>query len=248
MNDRVIVITGASGGIGAEVARRTAARGAKLVLVARRTDALAAVAADCGDGTVTVTGDLTRREDADRTVEEAVARLGHIDVWINNVGRGIWRAPSELTDSDVEEMIRVNVLTALHGMQAVLPHFKERGAGHLINISSMLGRVPHAINRSGYNGAKHFLGALTANFRTEIQATHPGIAVSLVSPGVVYTDFGKHAVHGGPESRRLAGGQEVGEAAEVIVGVIESRRPDVYSVAGSRARVVTYFEGLGQDP
>jgi short-subunit dehydrogenase len=112
----------------------------------------------------------------------------------------------------------------------------------------MLGRIPHAINRSAYNGAKHFLGALTANFRTELEASHPGIAVSLVSPGVVYTEFGKHAVHGGPDSRKLAGGQEVGDTAEVILGVIESRRPDVYTFPGAHDRVVQYFKGLGQDP
>ena len=72
--------------------------------------------------------------------------------------------------------------SALYGMQAVLPHFKQRGRGHVINVSSMLGRMPLALFRSAYSGAKHFLNALTANLRDELRATHPDIQVSLVSP------------------------------------------------------------------
>ena len=181
-------------------------------------------------------------------VEEALGRFGRIDVWVNNAGQGISRAPSELTDDDVDQMIRVNVKSVLYGMQEVLPHFKERGAGHVINISSMLGRMPLATLRSAYNGAKHFVNALTANFRDEVRQTHPGIQVSLVSPGVVWTDFGKHAAHGGPDSRELPGGQEAVEVAAVIAGVIESRLPDVYTRPGSRDRVVGYFSKLGVDP
>ena len=75
-------------------------------------------------------------------------------------------------------------------MQEVLPHFKERGTGQVINVSSMLGRVPFAVIRSAYNGAKHFLNALTANVRSEAPGDASGIQISLVSPGVVRTEFG----------------------------------------------------------
>ncbi|HSR15324.1 MAG TPA: SDR family NAD(P)-dependent oxidoreductase [Gemmatimonadales bacterium] len=137
---------------------------------------------------------------------------------------------------------------ALYGMQEVLPHFKARRVGHVINVSSMLGRVPFAVFRSAYSGAKHFLNALTANFRSEIQATHPDIQISLVSPGVVRTEFGLHAMHGGPDSRQLPDSQSAEEIAEVIMGVIESRRPDVYTRAGARGRVLDYVASRGEDP
>jgi short-subunit dehydrogenase len=80
---------------------------------------------------------------------------------------------------------------------------KSRNAGQIINISSMLGRLPFAVNRSAYCGAKHFLNALTTTFRLEVQATHPGIQVTLVSPGIVRTEFGRNALHGGPDSRDI---------------------------------------------
>jgi short-subunit dehydrogenase len=133
-------------------------------------------------------------------------------------------------------------------MQEILPHMKARGTGHIINVSSMLGRVPFAVFRSAYNGAKHFLNALTANFRAEAQQTHPGIQISLVSPGVVRTEFGLNAVHGGPDSRTLPDSQSAEEVAAVIASLISSPRPDIYTRAGARQRVVDYVGSLGQDP
>jgi short-subunit dehydrogenase len=248
VTEKLVVITGASGGIGAALAELLAKRGDSIALVARRAEALNAVVARCGGRAHAIVADVTRREQVQRVVKEALARFGRIDVWVNNVGQGITRLPSELTDDDIDTMMRINLKSALYGMQEVLPHFKERGEGHIINVSSMLGRIPYALPRSAYNGAKHFLNALTANFREEVQKTHPGIQVSLVSPGLVWTDFGKHALHGGPASRDLPNGQEPTEAAAVIAGVIDSRRADVYTRSGSHDRVVAYFDGLGQDP
>ena len=216
MSSNVVVITGASSGIGAAVAERLARDGMAVALVARR--------------------------------PEALARFGHVDVWINNVGRGISRPATELTDDDIDDMMRVNVKSALYGMQAVLPHFTSRGRGHLINVSSVLGRRPMTPYRSAYNGAKHFLNALTANVRDDLAAAHPGIAVSLVSPGVVRTEFGLRAVHGGPDSRTLPNSQSAEEVAEVIAGVIASRAPDVYTRAGVKQMVLGYLDELTADP
>jgi len=248
MRDKVIVITGASRGIGAALAEVVAERGAAVVLVARQTDRLQAVADRCGGQALAIVADVTDRSEVRRTVARAIEHFGRIDVWINNAGRGITRLPSELTDEDVDEMMRVNVKAALYGMQEVLPHFKARGAGHIINVSSMLGRVPSMVVRSAYNGAKHFLNALTANFRAEVQDTHPGIRVSLVSPGAVRTEFGINARHGGRDSRELPNAQTAEEVAAVIASVIESEKPDVYTRPGAREMVGRYFASLGEDP
>lgn len=246
--ERVVVITGASAGIGAALAELLASRGQLVGLVARRREALEAVAARCGSRAHVIVGDMSKRDDVKRAVTETIARFDRIDVWVNNAGVGITRMPSELRDEDIDAMMRANVMTALYGMQEVLPHFRSRGAGHVINVSSMLGRIPFATFRSAYCGAKHFLNALTATFCAELQQSDPDIQVSLVSPGVVRTEFGVNALHGGPDSRELPFSQSAQEVAAVIARVIESPRPDVYTRSGSRQRVLDYFASHGTDP
>jgi short-subunit dehydrogenase len=248
MGEKVIVVTGASSGIGAAVAQLVAQRGHAVVLTARREAPLAAVVAQCQGRGHAMTGDMSNRADVKRVVEDTVARLGRLDVWINNVGQGITRLPSALTDDDIDDIMRVNVKSAMYGMQETLPYFKARGDGHVINVSSMLGRIPNAMMRSAYCAAKHFLNAMTAMFREEVQQTHPSIQISLVSPGIVHTNFGLNALHGGPDSRLLPGAQTPEEVAAVIAGVIDSRAPDVYTRPGARERVATYYSTIGVDP
>jgi NADP-dependent 3-hydroxy acid dehydrogenase YdfG len=245
---KVVVVTGASAGIGAATAEYLGTRGASVVVVARRADRLSAVRAKSGPGAHAIVADVAVREEVRRVVQDTIERFGRIDVWINNVGRGITRQPSELTDEDIDHVIQLNVKSALYGMQEVLPHFRSRNAGHIINISSMLGRVPFVAFRSAYCGAKHFLNALTATFRSELAEAHPGIRVSLVSPGVVRTDFGLSALHGGPDSRQLVPSQSAEEVAAVIANVVATGRLDVYTAAGSHDRVVGYYSSLGADP
>ena len=246
----VVVITGASGGIGAALARHVAPTHA-LSLVARRAAELTQVGDELtvasGTSVLTITADVTNRGEVQRIVRETLARFGRIDAWVNNVGQGISRMPSELTDDDIDDMMRINVKSALYGMQEVLPHFKATGRGHVINVSSMLGRAPFALPRSAYSAAKHFLNALTANLRTEVQATHPEIQVSLISPGVVRTEFGLNALHGGIDSRQLPESQSADEVAAVIAAVLVDRRPDVYTRTGSAARIAGIFASIGED-
>jgi NAD(P)-dependent dehydrogenase (short-subunit alcohol dehydrogenase family) len=241
MRDKVVVITGASGGIGAALAQRVAGLGGSVVLAARREAELREVAARCGAQSLAVVADVTRRQDVQRIFDSALARFGHVDVWVNNAGRGVTRPVSQLSDDDFDEMMSVNVKSALYGMQVVLPHFRERGRGHIINVSSMLSRVPLAPMRSAYSAAKHALNALTANLRMELSAAYPDIHVTTVLPGVVATDFGLNALGGGPDSRTFPNTQPVEEVAEVIVGVIREPRADVYTRPGQREQVVRYF-------
>jgi NADP-dependent 3-hydroxy acid dehydrogenase YdfG len=245
MPKRVVVITGASSGIGAALAEHLGVRGEAVVLVARREPELRAVAARSGPAAHVIVADVSERAQVQRVVSGAIARLGGIDVWVNNAGRGITRVPSALTDDDIEQMMRVNVLTALYGMQEVLPHFRSRHAGHVINVSSLLGRVPYAIQRSAYSASKHFLNALTANFRTEVQQSEPGIQFSLVSPGIVHTEFGLNAMHGGADSRSFPDAQSAADVAAMIAHVIDTRRADVYTRPESQQRIVEYYRSLG---
>jgi NADP-dependent 3-hydroxy acid dehydrogenase YdfG len=248
MKDQVIVITGGSAGIGAALAELVSKKGAKVALVARREDKLKEVASRCGENALTIVGDVTRRADVERAIASTLERFGHIDVWVNNAGRGISRPVSQLTDEDMDDMWLVNVKSAVYGMQAVLPHFKEQKRGHIINISSLLGRVPFASIRSVYSACKHALNSLTANLRMELRAEYPDIQVSSVHPGVVATEFGVSARHGGMDSRKFPGAQTAEEVAAVIAETIETRKADVYTRPGAREMIARYYahEDMGQ--
>ncbi len=245
MRNTVVVITGASAGIGAALAELVGRRGGRPVLAARRERELGEVAARSGSEALVVVADVTRRADVQRILDTALARFGQVDVWVNNAGRGITRPVAELSDDDLDDMMRVNLKSALYGMQAVLPHFQARGRGHIINVSSMLGRVPFFAPRSAYSAAKHALGALTANLRMDLAETHPGIHVSTVYPAVVATEFGVHALHGGRDSRELPGAQPVAEVAEVIADLIEQPRDEVYTRPGLAEQVAAYYAVKG---
>jgi NAD(P)-dependent dehydrogenase (short-subunit alcohol dehydrogenase family) len=141
--NRIVVITGASAGIGAALARQLGQAGDRIVLAARREPELRAVAADISDSLV-VPADVTVRNDVERVRDEAISKFGHVDVWVNNAGRGISKPVLELTDADLDQMVLINVKSALYGMQAIVPHFVQRGGGHVVNVSSFLSKVPVA--------------------------------------------------------------------------------------------------------
>jgi len=191
---KVIVITGGSAGIGASAARELSRRGHRLVLAARNAERLKAVAGELQTPVHTVVADVTRRSDVERIRDEALGAFGVVDVWINNAGRGISRPVMELTDADVDEMVTVNVRSVLYGVQAIVPHFQQRGEGHVINVSSFLARVPVAPLRSAYSAMKAAVNSLGANLRLDLAASHPGIHVTTVMPGVVSTDFARNAL------------------------------------------------------
>ncbi len=239
VKSRVVVITGASGGIGAALARSLAPEGARLVLAARRqrelddvTDAVRALGAS---GALAVKADVSRRDQVFDLRDRALEEFAQIDVWVNNAGRGITRSVLELTDEDVDEMIAVNVKSAIYGMQAAVPHFIERGEGHLINVSSFLGRVPIASFRSVYSASKAALNSLTANLRMDLGA-YPGIHVSLIMPGVVTTDFARNVrgevrppINAGAPGAGPMNAQTPEEVATRIAEVIHNPVAELYT-------------------
>ncbi|MBV8545015.1 MAG: SDR family oxidoreductase [Acidobacteria bacterium] len=243
---RTIVITGASAGIGAAIARRLGRDGNRLVLAARRGELLQQVARESGDA-VAVVADVTRRENVEHLRDEALRAFGAVDVWINNAGRGISRLVLDLTSDDFDEMMRVNVKSALYGMQVIVPYFADRGRGHLINISSVLGRVPTiAPHRSAYNAAKAALNALTANLRADVAGK--GVDVSLFIPGRVLTDF-PHNVLGAPSAAppprppgTRAQPQTPEQVADAMAELIKHPRPEFYTNRRRGEMVRRWFE------
>lgn len=250
MANKTVVITGASAGIGEAVAYRLARDGHQLVLAARHRDRLDAVAAKATSlgaaGTLVVETDVTRRSDMERLSSAAIDAFGRFDVWVNNAGRGITRSAQELTDEDVDAIFAVNVKSVIYGMQIALEHFKPRGQGQIINVSSFLGRVPLATHRSAYNAAKAAVNALTANVRMELRTTHPGIRITLVMPGTVATWFGRNAL-GSPADTPMYSGphvQTVADVAEVFARVIDHPVAEVYTNPASAGMARRYFEDV----
>src|SRR5437016_8541099 len=243
-----IVITGASSGIGAALARHLGRQGENLVLASRRASTLNAVAHEVPSHVVTICTDVTRRADVNRLCDEALRAFGNIDVWVNNAGRGITRPVLELTDGELDEMMAVNVKSALYGMQAVVPHFIARRRGHLINISSFLGRVPIAAHRSAYNAAKAALNALTANLRADVSGK--GVDVSLVMPGLVATDFARNVI-GTPSAvppqwtpNAAMKPQTPEEVADAVAELIAHPRAEIYTNPSSQEMARRWFEQL----
>lgn len=241
MKDKVIVITGASMGIGEKLAEVAVARGARVVLAARREAELDAVARRLGPNALAVVTDVTRRADNERLVTQAIQKFGQLDVWVANAGRGISRSILELTDEDIDDMITTNVKSVLYGIQAALPYFKPQRRGHLIAVSSMLGRIPFAPIRSAYSAAKAAVNSLMTSLRLEVRPEYPDIHISTVMPGVVATEFGNNALHGGPDSRLLPNAQPVDEVANVIADLIERPRAEVYTRSEMGQMAARYF-------
>lgn len=242
MKDKVIVITGASSGIGEALADEVAARGARgIILAARRQTELSAVADRLGGNALAVVTDVTRRGDVEQLRDRALERFGQIDVWVANAGRGITRSVTQLTDTDFDDMMATNVKSVLYGIQAVVPHFRERRRGHLIAVSSMLGRIPMTPIRSAYSAAKAAVNSLMTSLRLELKPEFPDIHVSTVMPGVVATPFGANALHGGPDSRTLSNAQPVREVARAIADLIERPRAELYTRPELAKLVERYF-------
>ena len=184
---KVVVITGASSGIGAEAAGVLAAAGAKVVLGARRQDRLEKLAeaiAKEGGTAIFEPTDVTKRADVDRLVKRATDQFGPVDVMINNAGI-MPVAPMAMARVDEwDQMIDVNIKGLLYGIAAVLPAMKKRGQGHIINVASVAGHkvVP---NFTVYCATKHAVRAISEGLRAE----NPDIRVTIISPGLIDTEL-----------------------------------------------------------
>ncbi len=182
---KTILITGASSGIGEAAARELAAAGANLLLGARRTDRLAALAQELGARTGWCALDVTDAASFETFAEAALERFGRIDALVNNAGVMPLAPLASLKRAEWTRMIDVNIHGVLNGIAAVLPRFIAQGAGHVVNVASIAAHivVPAA---AVYCGTKHAVRAITEGLRRE----HDEIRATLISPGVVATKLG----------------------------------------------------------
>ena len=182
---RVVVITGASSGIGEAFARLAAREGARLVLAARRTGRLEALAAELPDA-LAVTADLRVPEQVYAVVAAAAERYRGVDVLVNNAGQGLHVPVEQVALGDFAAVVELNLYAPLLAMQAVLPLMRARGGGAIVNVSSNTTRM--VIPGIGaYSATKSALNQLSATARAEWAAD--GIAVSIVYPSITATEF-----------------------------------------------------------
>jgi short-subunit dehydrogenase len=239
MKDKVVVITGASKGIGAELALQLARKGAKLVLAARGAKELESVAEQCraaGATVVTVRADVAEERDCQAIVSGAVLAFDGIDVLVNNAGMSMWARFEDIRDlSILENIMKVNYLGAVYCTGHALPYLRA-SKGVLVGISSLAGRtgVP---TRTGYSASKHAMAGFFDSLRIELADS--GLAVTMIYPGFVATGIRENAT--GPDGKPIQVSpvkegevMGVGECARRIVKAIERREREVVMTARGR--------------
>ncbi len=186
MKDKVVVITGASSGIGAEAARLFAEQGASVVLLARSEAKMARLASSLPGKNGWFVCDVADAEEVSETAARILERFGKIDIWINNAGFGVFERFENAPLEHFYGMMQVNYFGTLHGIKAALPHMLEQKSGHIINVASMAGKIGSA-KSSAYSAAKHAVIGLSDCLRQELSGS--GVKVSTVNPGPVDTPF-----------------------------------------------------------
>ncbi len=185
----VVLVTGASEGIGAATARLLADRGARVALAARSADKLAQLSGELKDS-FAIQADMSEPESIIAMVDATVEHYGRIDVLVNNAGRAL-RAPlAEVKIADFQDIVELNVYGPLLAMQAVIPHMRQQGGGSIVNVSSNVSKM--AIPTIGaYAATKYALNGLSLTARGELAGD--GIVVTVMYPGQTATNFGKNA-------------------------------------------------------
>ncbi len=194
VSDKVVFITGASGGIGLATARRFAAERAKLAIVARSTDALERLSkelAQQGHEALPLTADVRDASQVRRAVEAAVSHFGRLDVLINNAGQAAAGTIADVDPADFRQIIDLNVFGPLAAMQAVIPVMRRQGGGLIINVSSMVTRM-HIPGLAAYAATKSALNMLSDTARVELAPDN--IRVVSVYPRMTATNFGKNSL------------------------------------------------------
>jgi len=239
ISGKVIVITGASSGIGRETARLLAREKGRLVLVARREALLREICGEArqsGANATYLVADMACEEDVDRMIAAAHDRFGRIDVLINNAGFGFYGRVESTSRPLVREIFAVNFEAPLYAIQIVVPMMKAQGSGHIINISSVAGR--RGLPLSGiYSATKFALEGLSESLRLELRDS--GIDVSVINPASTRTEFAESIRRGDATGvfKSIGRVQSAEAVAQSIVRCIRNPKIQVYPYGITRLLV-----------
>lgn len=252
LKDMVVVITGASAGIGRALAVELSARGAKLALGARRLDRLEELNRQLGGSHLCVATDVARREDCENLIARSVERFGRIDTLVCNAGYGILRQVAETSAEEMQQIFQTNVCGTLDCIRAAMPHMRKQELrdgwrGQVMMVSSVVGRrsIPFFGAYSATKAAQLSLGEAM-----RIELAPEKIAVTTVHPGGTDTDFGDVSASksGGQRPKRISG--ELRQSADVVarkmIRAMENPKPEVWPIASYRWMIGlgTLFPGL----
>lgn len=241
IRDSVVVITGASSGIGRATARAFAEEGASVVLAARRERPLKEVATECrnlGGRALVVPTDVTDRTAVEELARKAVEDFGRIDVWVNNAAVAFFGRFEEAPYEVYRRVIETDLFGYIHGARAVLPHFREQGSGVLINNASMVARIPQPYT-SPYVISKHGIRALGQSLRQELalDGDHD-IHVSTIMPATFDTPLFQHAAN--YTGRAVQAMPPVYPAERVAQTILKNaKRPKREVYVGNAARMMS---------
>ena len=214
LSGKVAVITGASMGIGEEIAKLFAREGAKLVLCSRDLSRVEAARQRIGAGgdSISVACDVSRRDQVDALMSAALAKFGRIDILVNNAGFGLNDSLADLDMAQCRQLFETNLFGAMECMQAVIPIMRKQGGGDIVNISSVSGHIATPY-MSVYAASKHGMQAVGRAVRMELKKHN--INVATVSPGYIATDFAANMLKG-QSGQRVAGSAKYGAKPEVV--------------------------------
>jgi short-subunit dehydrogenase len=227
LSGKIVVVTGASMGIGEAIAKIFADEGASIVLLSRDAERAEAARGRVGhrERTLGLACDVRNREEIDRVVGLTLHHFQRIDVWINNAGHGILDSVTNVDMAACRETFETNFFGAVEAMQAVIPVMKQQGSGTIVNVSSVAGHIPlpfHAV----YSATKFAMNAIGKGARIELRSS--GIKVMTVCPGYVRTDFGANAIKGAEQKQvRPAGVRGITAervARAVLRGYLKQKR------------------------
>ena len=237
LSEQVIVITGASSGIGHETAIRAAAKGAKVVLVSRSEDVLDKVEQDIkdkGGEAIHVVADVAVREQMEKVAETAIEKYGRIDTWVNDAGVGIFGRLEEISDEDHRRLFETNFWGVVNGSLIAAKYLKQFGGGAIINLGSVASDVGFPL-QAMYAASKHAIKGFTDGLRDELEAEKATISVTLIKPAAIGTPFGNKAKSYLAQEAQLP--PPLYDASEVALAILYAcshRMRDIYVGGGSR--------------
>jgi short-subunit dehydrogenase len=228
IKNKVVIITGASQGIGRATAEKLATEGAKIVLAARSGDIIEKLSEKM-PGSLAVKTDMRNPGDIKDLIERTTAKYGRIDILINNAGQGMYGPVESVDVEKYKEIMELNVYGPLRAMQAVIPLMRAQGGGMILNVSSRVSKN-YFPNLAAYASTKYALNALSLTARQELKNDH--IIVSVIHPRMTATDFGKNSVrvtafqNARPGDRPQMEVDTAEQVADKIVSLIHSEAPE----------------------
>jgi len=238
LEGKVVVITGASRGIGAAIARHFAAEGARVVLAARDRTSLADVAASLAadkKNYLIVTADITRRRDVQKIIARSVKKFGGIDIYINNAGVAVNKPILNTTENEYDTILATNLKAVYYSFRELIPLMKKQGGGRIINISSGAGRIGHA-NLAVYSASKAALNVFSEAVAGEVR--NDNIKISVLAPGSTATGLMSNHGHRTKKPPRPGGKLTVDEVAEAVIFLARQNKNAWTSMADIRPLVI----------